>query len=86
MPTRTIQTKPEPSCPKCGARMVLKRPRPDQNWDAFWGCNRFPDCHGTRNIDPYTGKPESDEDMIDDQFRRTVGHYANDLRRDIDGD
>lgn len=52
-----IQTKPEPTCPDCGAIMRLKKPRPDQDWDAFWGCNRYPACKGTMNISAETGKP-----------------------------
>jgi len=58
-----IQTKPEPSCPSCGARMVLRRPKlGGKDFNPFWGCNRYPDCRGTRNIDLETGKPESDEE------------------------
>jgi len=68
-PINGIQTKPEPYCPECGARMVLRRPNPGQTWDPFWGCNRFPDCRGKLSIDPETGKPESDDfselDLID---------------------
>ena len=57
-----IQTKPEPYCPICGAIMVLRRPQPGgREFDAFWGCNRYPDCHGTRNIGA-DGKPETDEE------------------------
>ncbi len=55
-----IQTKPEPGCPDCGARMVLRRPPRDADWPAFWGCNRFPTCRGKRRIGP-DGKPEVDE-------------------------
>lgn len=57
-----IQTKPAPSCPSCGARMILRRPKPGgKDFKTFWGCNRWPDCHGTRNIDS-DGKPEQDEE------------------------
>ena len=44
--------KPQPYCPdpRCGARMVLRRPKPGDKWAPFWGCMRFPDCHGTRDI------------------------------------
>jgi ssDNA-binding Zn-finger/Zn-ribbon topoisomerase 1 len=57
-----IITKPEPYCPDCGAIMVLRRPRPGSMkfQHPFWGCNRYPDCYGTREIDPETGKPEDD--------------------------
>jgi ssDNA-binding Zn-finger/Zn-ribbon topoisomerase 1 len=56
-----IQSKPEPACPDCGAKMVLRRPKPGQDWKAFWGCGRYPSCKGTRRINPETGKPEDDE-------------------------
>jgi len=56
-----IQTKPEPYCPLCGAKMVLRKTKQGQSWNAFWGCNQFPDCHGTRNINFETGKPKDDD-------------------------
>lgn len=55
-----IQIKPEPSCPDCGAKMILRRPKPNQTWKPFWGCSCYPDCEGFLRIDPETGKPESD--------------------------
>lgn len=66
MSTIGIQTKPEPSCPKCGARMILRQPKPGQTWKPFWGCNRFPDCDGVWHIDAETGKPEDDFEMWED--------------------
>jgi ssDNA-binding Zn-finger/Zn-ribbon topoisomerase 1 len=57
-----IQTKPVPYCPECGARMSLRRPKPDQSWEPFWGCSTFPECRGTRNI-MSDGKPETDRDL-----------------------
>ena len=45
-----IKTKPEPYCPECGARMILRRPRRSQDWTAFWGCPEYPECRGSRNI------------------------------------
>ena len=60
MSTVGIRTKPEPYCPDCGARMVLQKPNPNQPWSAFWGCNRYPICRVTRQIDPETGEPETD--------------------------
>lgn len=44
---KLIRVKPEPSCPKCGAPMRLRRPKPDDAWHPFWGCQRYPDCDGT---------------------------------------
>ena len=59
----TIQTKPEPFCPNCGGRMILRVPKPKQSWKPFWGCSQYPDCEGSRNIRE-DGKPESDDDII----------------------
>lgn len=56
-----IRTKPEPYCPECGGRMKIRMPRPTQEWKAFWGCIRFPNCKGTIQIDQQ-GKPETDDD------------------------
>jgi len=42
--------------------MILRRPRPNQSWKAFWGCNRWPDCTGKRQI-MEDGRPEQDDDM-----------------------
>ena len=39
-----------PKCPKCDAPMSLKKPKPDQNWDAFYGCTRYPECKGTISL------------------------------------
>jgi len=54
-----IKTKPEPYCPECGAKMILRRPRGNQEWRPFWGCSEFPDCYGTRQIDQ-NGEPEEE--------------------------
>lgn len=58
-----IRTQPAPSCPKCGAKMTLRRPPPGKSWKPFWGCNRFPDCKGTVNFDLETGLPEPENDF-----------------------
>jgi ssDNA-binding Zn-finger/Zn-ribbon topoisomerase 1 len=57
---RGIQTKPEPYCPLCGAKMALRRPKKHQEWQPFWGCSQYPECTGARNIGE-DGKPEIDE-------------------------
>jgi len=60
--THGIQTYPIPYCPECGAQMVLRKPKPHQDWDPFWGCSRYKDgCRGTRNIGE-DGLPEDDFD------------------------
>jgi ssDNA-binding Zn-finger/Zn-ribbon topoisomerase 1 len=59
--TRRIILKPEPSCPKCGAIMRIRKPKEGgKDFTPFWGCNDYPTCNGTRNIDFETGKPETD--------------------------
>lgn len=58
MPSQAIRTKPEPYCPDCGAKMVLRTRRYDGV--KFWGCTQYPECRGTRNIMP-DGRPEEDD-------------------------
>lgn len=42
-----------PSCPKCGASMVLRTARQGKNaGKQFWSCSRYPECKGTRNFAP----------------------------------
>lgn len=41
----------QPVCPKCGGRMVLRTARQGANAGRqFWGCGRFPQCRGRRDI------------------------------------
>ncbi|MHC4413328.1 MAG: topoisomerase DNA-binding C4 zinc finger domain-containing protein [Planctomycetota bacterium] len=54
-----VQTKPEPYCPECGGKMKLRKPLAKSSWEPFWGCIRYPNCKGTRDILP-NGKPEMD--------------------------
>lgn len=61
---KPIHTEPRPYCPKCGATMELRQPRPGQShFEPFWSCQNFPDCKGTRDIDKY-GKPIIDEEAV----------------------
>lgn len=64
---QAIQLKPEPYCPICGAKMILRKPLKGRNWKPFWGCNRFPDCEGTRSIGN-DGKPEDDYEEWDNEY------------------
>lgn len=61
MGEQTIRTKPEPYCPECGARMVLRTRRSDG--ERFWGCSNYPECKGTRQI-LSDGRPEGDGDEL----------------------
>lgn len=31
-------------CPECGARMALREPDRNDDWDPFWGCTNYPNC------------------------------------------
>ena len=58
-----ITTQPRPYCPECGAQMYLRLPRPGGKlFDPFWGCSLYPECRGSRNIDPRTGEPFPDQE------------------------
>lgn len=38
---------PPPSCPKCGAAMVMRTAKKGANAGSqFWGCSRYPECRG----------------------------------------
>lgn len=68
-----IRMKPQPHCPDCGARMVLRKARIGLDWEPFWfwGCKRFPYCRGTRQINA-DGTPEGDDDTDGlDDYRLT---------------
>ena len=46
-----------PSCPGCGAPMALRTARIGRNAGGkFWGCTKFPDCRGTRDIADHPGE------------------------------
>jgi len=48
------QSEASPSCPDCGGTMRLRSARKGPHAGAkFWGCARYPDCHG---IQPHTEK------------------------------
>lgn len=51
-----IRTKPVPYCPRCGAKMTLRRPYPGQTW-------QYPDCKARRGILP-NGQPEPADDEV----------------------
>jgi restriction system protein len=40
-----------PDCPRCGCAMVLREAKRGANpGQKFWGCPKFPECRGTRQI------------------------------------
>jgi ssDNA-binding Zn-finger/Zn-ribbon topoisomerase 1 len=61
--TSPVQTNP-PYCPRCGAKMILTRPKPSQMWTPFWRCYFYPSCPGIRYIKE-DGTIEPDEDLGD---------------------
>jgi len=43
----------KPACPNCGKPMVLRTARQGQKaGQPFWGCSGYPDCKGTRMVEP----------------------------------
>jgi len=50
--------------------MVLRRPKPHQDWSPFWGCPDYPDCQGVREI-MSDGTPEEDDEFV-------LGEYGMD--------
>ena len=60
MPVGTV-TEPKPDCPDCGGTMRLIPKGRGKTKKDFWGCTEYPGCRGTRNVDPETGRPETDE-------------------------
>ncbi len=51
-PTATTLEIPEtPICPKCGSPMVKRKAaKGEKSGTEFWGCSRYPHCHGIINI------------------------------------
>jgi hypothetical protein len=43
-------------CPQCGAPMVQRT----SARGPFLGCSRFPECRGTRNVEPAANTPASE--------------------------
>lgn len=42
----------QPACPRCMGRMVRRTAKRGRNaGNDFWGCSRFPACHGTREME-----------------------------------
>lgn len=52
-PTRTVSAESvTPKCPRCRGPMVVRTARSGQNAGSrFYGCQRYPTCKGTRDID-----------------------------------
>lgn len=54
-----MKTSPAPSCPKCGAKMILRRPKEGQTYRPFWGCGDFPNCDGRLTTAEWDSQGES---------------------------
>jgi hypothetical protein len=57
-----------PACPMCAAPMVPRVRRSDGL--RFWGCSRYPDCHGTREM----AAPERESYRWIEPRRRAFAH------------
>ena len=46
-----VEAESPPACPKCGSGMQLRTAKKGKYaGQAFWGCERFPDCRGIRPV------------------------------------
>jgi restriction system protein len=46
-PRNSVPVSAEPSCPKCGKRMIQRTAKTGPNaGNQFWGCSQFPQCRG----------------------------------------
>ena len=51
MSNEQLKTNEIPSCPKCGAPMVLRTATKGENkGNQFYGCSKFPKCRGIRQL------------------------------------
>lgn len=41
---------PPVPCPDCGSTMKLREPKPEQEWKAFLGCSKYPECKGAAKL------------------------------------
>lgn len=48
------------TCPDCGGELILKRGARGE----FWGCRRFPDCRGTREVEDKPAPNDQDAASI----------------------
>lgn len=53
------------TCPDCGGEMVSRLNRRENS--RFWGCKKYPDCKGTRNVDGDERKPRCAIQYTDEQ-------------------
>lgn len=59
------QPNSSPLCPKCNGRMVQRINRSTQ--EPFWGCSKFPECRGTRNIKEVIAQPQTAQPIFGGQ-------------------
>jgi hypothetical protein len=48
-PTHSSELEHRPRCPTCSSPMAKRISKGGQN-SYFWGCTRYPSCHGTRPL------------------------------------
>lgn len=50
LPASSTEQRANPTCPRCGSAMALKRAKRGAGaGQEFWGCTTYPGCRGTRN-------------------------------------
>ena len=87
--TRPIPSAPEdadddtPDCPDCGSGMVRRTAHRGPNTgNDFWGCSNYPECRGTRDIEPaFKAEKDIEEAILDpskDEDEITQEDYLED--------
>jgi restriction system protein len=58
---RTVPAAKAPNCPLCGKPLALRTARKGARAGSqFWGCSGYPECKGTRALEPSDGSVRSD--------------------------
>jgi ssDNA-binding Zn-finger/Zn-ribbon topoisomerase 1 len=58
---------PAPTCPLCGAIM---RSRKSKRGLRFWGCSRYPQCRGTRELEDVPADDDEIESLAEREARQ----------------
>ena len=81
--------KKAPSCPKCGAKMILRH-RKDGSGQ-FWGCSIYPACNGARDVDdtadewkPVPVEPTAESKQLDVAVAKVMFDVLDERRFDAE--
>lgn len=69
----------ELQCPLCGGPMVSRKN--NRTGQRFWGCKKYPECHGTRNTDGEFVPARTAREDVDESGPPSQRARDNDRRR-----